>query len=56
MVNEGPLSVRLLDLVLAGVLAHSEDLVVVFPLGFLQLEFGVRQKASIFGIGSERNS
>ena len=44
MVDHGPLPVGLLDLLLVGVLVDRQDLVVVLPLGLLQLELGFLQQ------------
>ena len=48
MVHEGSLAVGLLDLVVGGVLADSEHLVVVFPLALLQLQLGGLQQLLVF--------
>lgn len=44
VVQQRPFAVGLLDLVVCGVLAHSEDLVVVFPLALLQLQLSPLQQ------------
>ena len=48
MVHEGSLAVGLLDLVVGGVLADAEHLVVVFPLALLQLQLGALQELLVF--------
>lgn len=48
MVHEGPFTVSLLDLVLCGVLVHSQHLVVIFPLAFLQLQLCILQEVLVF--------
>lgn len=44
VVQQRPFAVGLLDLVVCGVLAHPEDLVVVFPLALLQLQLSPLQQ------------
>lgn len=44
VVQQRPFAVGLLDLVLRGVLAHPQDLVVVFPLALLQLQLSPLQQ------------
>ena len=44
MVDHGSLPVGLLDLLFVGRLVHRQDLVVVLPLGLLQLQLGLLQE------------
>lgn len=44
VVQQCPFAVGLLDLVLRGVLAHPQDLVVVFPFALLQLQLSPLQQ------------
>lgn len=48
---DGHFPVRLLDLLLAGILLHTQNLVVVFPLALLELEFCVADVLLECGVG-----
>ena len=51
MVNECPLPVGLLDLVLICALAYAEDLVVVLPFALLELQLGVLEEPPVLPVG-----
>ena len=48
MVLQRVFSICLLDLVVGGIFANSEKLVVVFPLAFLQLQLSLLQQPTVF--------
>lgn len=48
MVHQGPFPVSFLDLILRGILVHSQDLVVIFPLAFLQLQLCILKELFVF--------
>ncbi len=47
VVHKGPFAIGLFDLVLGGVLADAQHLVVIFPLALLQLQLGRLQQVLV---------
>ncbi len=48
MMEQRVLLIRLLDFILCGVLGDFQELVVIFPLAFLQFNFGFLEETLVF--------